>query len=106
MRLMGIVCSGAIAVGLLAGPAVLAAQRETETVNRTVPLPDKGTVELRNFSGPVKITGTTGRDVVIKAIRRADRERLDRIKLDITTTGSTVIVTVSTLESSAPSLAL
>jgi DUF4097 and DUF4098 domain-containing protein YvlB len=92
MRLMGLVCGGAIAVGLLAGPAVLAAQRETETVNRTVPLPDKGTLQLHNFKGPVKITGTSGRDVVIKAIRRADRERLDRIKLDITTTGSTVSI--------------
>jgi hypothetical protein len=92
MRLMGIVCGGVIAAGLLAGPAVLAAQRETETVNRTVPLPDKGILKLRNFSGPVKITATSGRDVVIKAIRHADRERLDRIKLDITTTGSTVSI--------------
>jgi hypothetical protein len=92
MRVMGIVCGGAVAVGLLAGPAVLSAQRETETVNRTIPFPDKGVLKLRNFSGPVKITGTSGREVVIKAVRRADRERLDRIKLDITTTGSTVSI--------------
>ena len=99
MRLMSIVCGGAIAGGLLAGPAVLAAQRETETVNRTVPFPDKGTLELHNFKGPVKITGTTGRDVVIKAIRRADREQLDRIKLDITTSGSTVSIEANKRES-------
>jgi hypothetical protein len=101
MRLMGMVCVGAVAVGLLAGPAVLAAQRETETVNRTVPLPDKGTLQLRNFSGPVKITATSGHDVVIKAIRRADRERLDRIKLDITTAGSTVSIDANKRDSAS-----
>lgn len=92
MRWTGLVCGGVMAVGLLAGPSVLAAQKETETVNRTVPFPDKGVLKLRNFSGPVRITGTTGRDVVIKAVRRAERDRLDRIKLEITTSGSTVSI--------------
>ena len=90
MRWTGLVIGGVLAAGVIAAPAVLAAQRETETVNRTVPLPDKGTVRLKNFSGPVRITAGTGRDVVIKAVRRATRERLDRIKLEITTSGSTV----------------
>ena len=64
--------------------------RETETVDRTVPLPANGTLRLKTFSGRVKITGTSGNDVVIHAVRRASRDRLDDIKLEITSTGSTV----------------
>jgi DUF4097 and DUF4098 domain-containing protein YvlB len=64
--------------------------RETETVDRTVALPSGGTVRLKTFSGRVKITGTSGDQVVIHAVRRASRERLNDIKLEVTTTGSTV----------------
>ena len=64
--------------------------RETETVDRTVALPSGGTVRLKTFSGRVKITGTSGDQVVIHAVRRASRERLNDIKLEITTTGNTV----------------
>ena len=64
--------------------------RETETVDRTVPFPANGTLRLKTFSGRVKITGTSGDQVVIHAVRRASRDRLDDIKLDIATSGSTV----------------
>src|SRR5688572_32308619 len=64
--------------------------RETETVDRTVPLPANGTLRLKTFSGRVKITGTSGDQVVIHAVRRGTRDRLDDIKLDITSSGSTV----------------
>lgn len=64
--------------------------RETETVDRTVPLPANGTVRLKTFSGRVRITGTAGDQVVIHAVRRATRERLQDIKLEVTSTGSTV----------------
>ena len=64
--------------------------RETETVDRTVALPSGGTVRLKTFSGRVKITGTSGDQVVIHAVRRASRDRLDDIKLEITSTGSIV----------------
>ena len=77
--------------GLLA-PGTAAAQRETETVNRTVPFPDKGVLRLHNFSGPVRITTTAGREVVIKAVRRAERSKLDTIKLDISTSGNAVVI--------------
>ena len=73
----------------LALPAA-AAQKETETVDRTVTIGDRGTLELKNFSGDVRIAGTGGRDVIIRAVRRASRERLERIKLDIHASGSTV----------------
>src|SRR5687768_2283369 len=66
--------------------------RETETIDRTVPLPSNGTLRLKTFSGRVKITGTSGDQVVIHAVRRASRDRLNDIKLEITQAGSTVEV--------------
>ena len=64
--------------------------RETETVDRTVSLQPGGTVRLKTFSGRVNITGTDGNQVVIKAVRRATRQRLDEIKLEITQSGNLV----------------
>jgi DUF4097 and DUF4098 domain-containing protein YvlB len=64
--------------------------RETETIDRTVPLPANGTVRLKTFSGRVRITGGSGDQVVIHAVRRASKDRLQDIKLEITASGSTV----------------
>jgi DUF4097 and DUF4098 domain-containing protein YvlB len=64
--------------------------RETETVDRTLSLPSGGTVRLKTFSGRVNITGTGGNQVVIKAVRRATRERLDDIRLEITQSGNVI----------------
>jgi len=83
----------------LAAVPVLAAQ-DTETINKTVPFPANGTVALRTFSGTVHITGTSGHEVVIKAVRRAERDRLDHIKLDIETSGSTVTIDANKRDSS------
>jgi hypothetical protein len=66
--------------------------QETETVDRTVPFPARGTLRLQNFSGAVRITAGSGRDAVIKATRRATREELDHIKLTIETQGSTLAI--------------
>lgn len=81
----------------MAGPA--AAQRDndrgprdTETVDRTLPMPAGGTLRLKTFSGRVKITGGSGNQLVLHAIRRATRDRLDDIKLEITQSGNTVEV--------------
>jgi DUF4097 and DUF4098 domain-containing protein YvlB len=65
---------------------------ETETVTKTVPLPASGSVRLHTFSGYVHITGTSGRDVSIKAVRRAKREVLDHVHLTIDSSGSTVTI--------------
>ena len=64
--------------------------RETETVDRTLTLPSGGTVRLKTFSGRVNITGGAGNQVVIKAVRRATRDRLDDIKLEITQSGNVI----------------
>ena len=64
--------------------------RETETVDRTLSLPNGGTLRLKTFSGHVNITGSGGNQVVIKAVRRASRDRLDDIKLEITQSGNII----------------
>jgi DUF4097 and DUF4098 domain-containing protein YvlB len=64
--------------------------RETETVDRTLTLSPGGTVRLKTFSGRVIINGTSGNQVVIKAVRRASRERLNDIKLEITQNGNVI----------------
>jgi hypothetical protein len=73
--------------------------KETEQVDRTIQVPANGMLRLKNFSGNVRIVATSGRDVVMKATRRATRERLDRIKLDISTSGSTVTIDANKNES-------
>jgi len=75
---------------VLAVPA--AAQKETENVDRTLTLQPGGTLRLKTFSGRVRITGGSGDQVVIKAVRRADRDRLNDIKLEITQSGNTIEV--------------
>lgn len=84
-----------LVLGVLATADASFAQRtrgpvDTETVDRTVSMPTNGTLRLKTFSGRVRITGTPGRDVVVHAVRRATRDRLDDIKLEITSNGSTV----------------
>ncbi len=73
----------------VAAPA-FAAQKETETVDRTIPFAANGTLKLKTFSGRVTITGKSGNDVVVHAIRRATRDRLERVKLEIDVTGTTI----------------
>lgn len=84
-------------VAALASPA--AAQKETERVDRTIPFQPGGSIVLKNFSGDVKITGSDRNDVVLKAIRRATRERLDAIRLDIDVHGSSISIDANTRES-------
>ena len=74
----------------LAAPA--AAQRDTETIDRTLPMPAGGTLRLKTFSGRVRITGGSGDQLVVHAVRRATRDRLAEIKLEITQAGSTIEV--------------
>jgi putative adhesin len=80
---------------LAASSTGIAAQRwstETEHVSRTVPLEPGGTLRLNSFSGRVTITTTDRPEVVIDAVRRAPRERLSRIALDIHSDGSDTVV--------------
>jgi hypothetical protein len=71
-------------------PTVSAA--DTEHVNRTAALAPGGTLRLKSFSGRVTITGAARTDAAIDAVRRGTRDRLDHIKLDIHTEGSTLVI--------------
>ena len=86
--------AAAFAVLALALPAHAAPRvfDETEHVARTLQLEPGGTLRLKNFSGRVTITASDRSEVVIDAVRRAPRSRLERIKLDIHTSGSNVVV--------------
>ncbi len=78
---------------LLAVPAGTSAEpRDTERVDRTAQIRAGGQLKLKNFSGHVKITGSNRGDMAIHAVRRASRDRLDHIKLDIQETGSGVTI--------------
>ena len=81
----------AVALMLLVLPALVAAQ-ETERVHKVVPLGPGGTVSLHNFSGAVRIVGADVNEVTIDAVRTASRDRLDHIKLDVQSSGSTVTI--------------
>jgi DUF4097 and DUF4098 domain-containing protein YvlB len=76
----------------LASPTVAFEQKETERVDRTVSIRSGGQLRLKNFSGKVVITGGTRGDISVHAVRRADRDRLDHIKLEIVETGSGVTI--------------
>jgi Putative adhesin len=88
-RIPAIVVLGAIT---LATPAIASEQNETERIDRTVSIRAGGQLRLKNFSGRVTITGSNRADITVHAVRRAPRERLDHIKLQITETGSGVSI--------------
>jgi DUF4097 and DUF4098 domain-containing protein YvlB len=76
-------------VAATAAPAAAQAP-DTEQVDRTIPFQPGGTLRLKNFSGEVRITGTDASEVTVHAVRRAPRERLDRIKLRIDASDRTI----------------
>jgi DUF4097 and DUF4098 domain-containing protein YvlB len=83
----------AFAVLALAAPAARA--DESETITRTVALEPGGTLDLRTFSGRVVITPTDEHQLTVHAVRHGTRTALDRVRLDVTRSGSTVYVDVN-----------
>jgi hypothetical protein len=92
MRKSVLALSVSLALATVAAPAVWAAFDETEHINQTVKLDPGGTLRLKSFSGRVTITASDRSEVAIDAVRHATRARLDRVKLDIHTDGSNVVV--------------
>jgi DUF4097 and DUF4098 domain-containing protein YvlB len=80
----------AFAVLALAAPAVHV--DDTETITRTVAMPAGGTLNLKTFSGRVTITAVDGNEVTINAVRHGSRRRLENVRLDVYSSGSTVYV--------------
>src|SRR5438552_13144168 len=93
---MGMHCclvrTAVVGFAVLALAGVAQAQDDTERVARTIKLDPGGTLRLKNFSGRVTIAGSDQPQVEIDAVRTAPRDRLKRVKLDIRTEGSTVVV--------------
>jgi DUF4097 and DUF4098 domain-containing protein YvlB len=73
-------------------PAGASEQQETERVDRTAAIRAGGQLRVKNFSGRVTITGARRGDISIHAIRRASRDRLDHIKLEVRETSSGVTI--------------
>ena len=94
-----IVAALAAALWLAAAPAG-AAQKETETVDRSFPFTTNGQLKLKNFSGKVTITGSNRANVVVHAVRRATRERLNGIHLDIEASASEISIEANRKDSS------
>lgn len=82
--------ASSLLVGLLLVSAPVAAQTVEERVDRTIAFQPGGRLTLKTFSGEVRITATDRNEVVIRAVRRATRERLDRIRLEIEERGSEI----------------
>lgn len=80
------------AFALLALAAPSFADVETERVSKTISFSPGGTVHVKSFSGRVTITATDRPEVVIEAVRRGDRQRLDEVKLDVRNSGSAVYI--------------
>ena len=89
-------------VVLCLAPAASAEQKETERVSKVVPIAQGGLLKLKNFSGRVTITAADRNDIAIEAVRRATRERLDHIKLDIQASGKTVEIEANRRDESWP----
>lgn len=81
-----------VAVLLASLLPALALAAETERFHKVVPLGPGGTLKLNNFSGEIRITGADVAQVTIDAVRRAERDRLDHIKLDVEVSGTTVTI--------------
>ena len=91
MRLLQIRAVALLSAMALSVPALASAQ-ETERVDRTVQIGAGAQLRLKNFSGRITITGSNRSDMAVHAVRRATRDRLDHIRLDISETSSGVTI--------------
>ena len=90
LRIQAVAVMALLALGV--AQTARAQQKETERIDRTVQIRAGGQLKLKNFSGRVTITGSNRGDMVVHAVRRATRDRLDHIKLDIQETNSGVTI--------------
>lgn len=68
------------------------AQKQEETVDRTISVQPGATLELKTFSGRVDIRAVDGNQVIVRAVRRATPERLRDIRLEITESPTRVVI--------------
>ena len=92
MMKLAYIPAAALGLALLAAPAAARDQKETEQVDRTASIRSGGELRVKNFSGRVTITGSNRSDIAVHAVRRATRDRLDHIKLEVSETGAGVTI--------------
>jgi hypothetical protein len=76
----------------LGAARVQAAEDDVERISRTLAFNAGGTLHLKSFSGRVNISAEDRQDVLVEAVRRAPRERLDHIKLEIRGGGDDIYI--------------
>lgn len=81
-----------VLIALGVPPETAAHPDDTETIDRTADISPGGTLTLHNFAGRVRISGADRRDVSVHAVRRAPRERLDRVKLEVRSADGDVVI--------------
>jgi DUF4097 and DUF4098 domain-containing protein YvlB len=91
-RTLIVACAIVAVAGWSLAPAALAGQKETEHVSKVVPIARDGVLKLKTFSGRVTIVAADRADVSIQAVRRATRDRLDHISLEIRSEGGNVYI--------------
>src|SRR5439155_14993693 len=99
MRLLQIRAVALLSVMTLSVAAPASAQ-DTERVDRTVQIGAGAQLRLKNFSGRITITGSNRSDMAVHAVRRATRDRLDHIRLDISEASSGVTIDANKRDSS------
>jgi DUF4097 and DUF4098 domain-containing protein YvlB len=84
--------SALVALYALVVAAPAWAQKQEETVDRTISVQPGATLELKTFSGRVDIRAIDGNQVIVRAVRRATPERLRDIRLEITESPTRVVI--------------
>ncbi|MCX6539060.1 MAG: DUF4097 family beta strand repeat-containing protein [Acidobacteria bacterium] len=85
--------SARAAVPANAAPSILDADQQTEKFSKTVPLAKGGAFDLSNISGTIVITGGSGDQVVIDAVKRGrSAEELKEVTIEVATTANRVDV--------------
>ena len=85
-----------VAVALMGAAGTTAGQ--AEEIVRVIPMDSGGQLTLRNVEGEITVTGVDGRDLTIRARKRAagrgtaDDDALDRVRIEIEERGDRVIV--------------
>src|SRR5262249_1775315 len=82
-------------------PAAPRQAAEPEPLTRPFPVRRGAPLQLKSFSGRVNSPTADGDQVVVDAVRRASRDRLDHIRLDVHTEGTTISIDANKKDSSS-----
>lgn len=90
-----VLLAGSVGAAVPAGaaPSIVGAQPQTEKFSKTVPLAKGGTFDLSNISGNIVITGGSGDQVVIEALKKGrTADELKEVTIEVTAAANRVEV--------------